>query len=96
MHGVSTTVSVKKVEEDSRILLEWDPEAPTEVERVFVGVHYPYDVVAGLALGATAAPLLALALASPSIFLVKRLRGHRLVSPLLSAKRLSKAQRGRF
>ena len=38
MYGVSTTVSVKEVEEDSRIFVEWDPEIPTEVEwRFFPG-----------------------------------------------------------
>lgn len=38
MHGVSTTVSVKEVEEDSRILVEWDPDSPTRVEwRFFAG-----------------------------------------------------------
>jgi uncharacterized protein YndB with AHSA1/START domain len=32
MYKVSTTVSVKAVEENSRILIEWDPDSPTEVE----------------------------------------------------------------
>lgn len=36
--NVSTTVSVKEVEENSRILIEWDPESPREVEwRFFTG-----------------------------------------------------------
>lgn len=38
MYGVSTTVSVKEVEENSRILVEWDPDSPKEVEwRFFPG-----------------------------------------------------------
>lgn len=38
MYGVSTTVSVKEVEEDSTILVEWDPDSPREVEwRFFPG-----------------------------------------------------------
>lgn len=38
MYGASTTVNVKEVEEDSRILLEWDPDSPREVEwRFFPG-----------------------------------------------------------
>lgn len=36
--NVSTTVSVKEVEENSRILVEWDPDSPREVEwRFFTG-----------------------------------------------------------
>lgn len=38
MYGASTTVSVKEFEEGSRILVEWDPESPREVEwRFFPG-----------------------------------------------------------
>jgi uncharacterized protein YndB with AHSA1/START domain len=38
MYDASTTVSVKEVEEDSRILVEWDPDSPREVEwRFFPG-----------------------------------------------------------
>lgn len=32
MYNVSTTVSVKEIEENSRILVEWDPDSPREVE----------------------------------------------------------------
>ena len=32
MYNVSTRVSVKEVEENSRILVEWNPDSPTEVE----------------------------------------------------------------
>lgn len=64
--------------------------------RVFIGVHYPYDVVAGFALGAIAAPLLTPLLAPPCTLMVKHLRRHRLLRPLLAAKPASKAQCGRF
>lgn len=38
MYDASTTVSVKEVEENSRILVEWDPDSPKEVEwRFFSG-----------------------------------------------------------
>ncbi|MCP2256552.1 putative conserved protein YndB, AHSA1/START domain [Streptoalloteichus tenebrarius] len=36
MYGVSTVVTVVEVEEDRRILVEWNPEAPTRVEWRFV------------------------------------------------------------
>lgn len=32
MHDVSTTLKVQEVEENSRILIEWDPDSPREVE----------------------------------------------------------------
>ena len=32
MYGAGTEVAVKAVEPDRRILIDWDPEAPTEVE----------------------------------------------------------------
>jgi uncharacterized protein YndB with AHSA1/START domain len=38
MYNVSTRVSVKEVEENSRILVEWNPDSPTEIEwRFFPG-----------------------------------------------------------
>lgn len=38
MYNVSTGVSVKEVEENSRILVEWNPDSPTEIEwRFFPG-----------------------------------------------------------
>lgn len=36
MYGVSTVVTVKDVEENSRILAEWDPESPTQLEWRFL------------------------------------------------------------
>ncbi|RJL33436.1 phosphatase PAP2 family protein [Bailinhaonella thermotolerans] len=55
--------------------------------RVFVGVHYPHDVVAGALLGAVVAPLVALLLLRPVTPLVTRLRGTRALAPLLRAPR---------
>lgn len=36
MYGVSTEVSVREAEENRRILVEWDPDAPTQVEWRFI------------------------------------------------------------
>ncbi|MET9068141.1 phosphatase PAP2 family protein [Streptosporangium sandarakinum] len=44
--------------------------------RVFVGVHFPHDVLAGLLLGAVVAPLVMWALAVPVTRLVGRWRAH--------------------
>lgn len=35
MYGVSTEVDVKAIEENRRILIEWDPDSPTSVEWTF-------------------------------------------------------------
>ena len=35
MYGVSTEVDVKSIEENRRILVEWDPDHPTSVEWTF-------------------------------------------------------------
>lgn len=35
MYGVSTEVDVKAIEENKRILIEWDPDHPTSVEWTF-------------------------------------------------------------
>ncbi|MEU9835381.1 phosphatase PAP2 family protein [Streptosporangium sp. NPDC048047] len=51
--------------------------------RVFVGVHFPHDVMAGLLLGAVVAPLVMWALAAPVTRLVGRLRGHAALRTLL-------------
>ncbi|SHE64650.1 phosphatase PAP2 family protein [Streptoalloteichus hindustanus] len=53
--------------------------------RVFVGAHYPHDVIAGFLIGVIVAPLLALTLARVARPLVDRLREHRLLARLLVA-----------
>lgn len=50
--------------------------------RVFLGVHYPHDVLAGFLLG-TVVALLMLALARPGAAVVARLRAHRRIGPIL-------------
>jgi len=59
--------------------------------RVFVGVHYPHDVVAGFVLGVVAAPLAAVALAAALRPLVVQVRavavGAALLGPPVSAGR---------
>jgi undecaprenyl-diphosphatase len=52
--------------------------------RVWVGAHYPHDVVAGLAVGALAALLLTVAVRSRPDALARRLTATRL-RPLLVA-----------
>ena len=54
--------------------------------RVFLGVHYPLDVVAGLTLGAVMASVLLLALRRPVTGLVLRLRGLPGWRPLLACE----------
>ncbi|MFI0715560.1 phosphatase PAP2 family protein [Streptomyces inhibens] len=49
----------------------------TGLSRVFVGVHYPHDVAAGLALGAAVAALCAALLGRPVTSLVLRMRAGR-------------------
>ncbi|HEX5594600.1 MAG TPA: SRPBCC family protein [Micromonosporaceae bacterium] len=36
MYGVSTLVTVREVEENRRILVEWDPDSPTQIEWLFL------------------------------------------------------------
>ena len=54
--------------------------------RVFVGAHYPHDVLVGLMLGAFAAALLALVLLGPATRLVDSLRERPALRPLLRAE----------
>ncbi|PJE96282.1 phosphatase PAP2 family protein [Streptomyces carminius] len=48
--------------------------ALTAFSRVFLGVHYPHDVVAGALLGAAVVPLVAWAAVRPAAVLVERVR----------------------
>lgn len=60
--------------------------------RVFVGVHYPHDVVVGLLVGAAVAGLAVAALAWPAARTVTRLRGYRLTRPLVASARVSQVR----
>ncbi|MBM7810298.1 phosphatase PAP2 family protein [Saccharothrix algeriensis] len=53
--------------------------------RVFVGAHYPHDVLAGLTLGAVVAWLLVRVLTAPVGALVTRFTGHPVLGRLLAA-----------
>lgn len=71
-----------------RLLLAAVPlAAALAFSRVFVGVHYPHDVLAGLLLGAVVAPAVVAALARPGSRLVRRLRSHPLLRPALASGR---------
>lgn len=54
--------------------------------RVFVGAHYPHDVLVGLMIGAFAAALLALAALSPATRFVEALRERPALRPVLQAE----------
>ncbi|MDA3642531.1 phosphatase PAP2 family protein [Saccharopolyspora indica] len=53
--------------------------------RVFVGVHYPHDVLVGLLLGAAVVWLVVSLLSSPATRLVTRFQDHRVLGRLLVA-----------
>ncbi|WP_211840397.1 phosphatase PAP2 family protein [Saccharopolyspora hirsuta] len=53
--------------------------------RVFVGVHFPHDVLVGLLFGAVLCWLIVRLLTTWAARLVTRFRGHRVVGPLLVA-----------
>lgn len=53
--------------------------------RVFVGAHYPHDVVAGLLLGTAGAALVVLLLTAPATSLVRWARERPALRPLLAA-----------
>jgi membrane-associated phospholipid phosphatase len=59
--------------------------------RVYVGAHYPHDVIAGLAVGALAALMVWALLRIPITRLVERLRGSRLRLALAAPVRRSAA-----
>ncbi|MGW5264882.1 phosphatase PAP2 family protein [Microbispora sp. NPDC004025] len=63
--------------------------------RVFVGVHYPHDVAAGLLLGAVVAPVVLLALRNPATALVAALRRRPALTALLVTARPPAPPRGR-
>lgn len=54
--------------------------------RVFVGVHYPHDVAAGLAVGAVVTAAMVVALARPATTVMVSLRDRPLLSRLLTAE----------
>ncbi|WP_182900633.1 phosphatase PAP2 family protein [Microbispora sp. H10830] len=55
--------------------------------RVFVGVHYPHDVAAGLLFGALIAPLVLLALRNPAAALVSAMRRRPALAAVLTTAR---------
>lgn len=59
--------------------------AAVAYSRVFLGVHYPHDVLVGTVLGTVVVLLVMLPLARPIATLVGRLRGVRVIGPLLGA-----------
>ncbi|WP_433254566.1 phosphatase PAP2 family protein [Streptosporangium sp. CA-135522] len=59
--------------------------------RVFVGVHYPHDVIAGALLGAVVAPLLMLSLTPLLVSPVERLRNRGALRPMLTAPRSTRS-----
>jgi undecaprenyl-diphosphatase len=63
--------------------------------RVFVGVHYPHDVVAGFLLGVAGTAVVALLLLSPMTKLVTALRPHPQIGRLLTSGRPEPAAQGR-
>lgn len=54
--------------------------------RIFLGAHYPHDIVVGALVGAAVVLVLALLLSNPTATLVRRLRQHRGAAVLLGAE----------
>lgn len=75
------------------IVLAWRRLAPVALplgllmgfSRVFVGVHYPHDVLIGMLLGTVTAVVVMLLLAAPAADLVRRLHEVPALRPLLTA-----------
>ncbi|WP_432867601.1 phosphatase PAP2 family protein [Microbispora rosea] len=63
--------------------------------RVFVGVHYPHDVAAGLLFGALIAPPVLLALRNPATALVAAMRRRPALAAVLTTARPPAPPRGR-
>ncbi|WP_311932252.1 phosphatase PAP2 family protein [Microbispora sp. H11081] len=63
--------------------------------RVFVGVHYPHDVVAGLLLGAVVASAFLLALRGPATTLISSMRRRPVLTTVLTTDRQPAPPRGR-
>lgn len=61
--------------------------AAVAYSRVFLGAHYPHDVLAGAVLGTVVALVVMLPLARPGAAVLERLRKVRLIGPLLGAER---------
>lgn len=61
--------------------------------RVFVGVHYPHDVVAGLLLGTAGAGLVILCLTTPATAVVRWSRERPVLRPLLTASQAPPVRR---
>lgn len=70
MYGVSTEVDVKAIEENRRILIDWDPDSPTSVEWTFQarGEDRTFVTVRNWGFGGSAEEIVAKALDSTGGF----------------------------